>query len=141
LITAEKEEEINEALLNDFTTTDTSNLSIGQSYGIGCGFQIYLKGEFVLTVGCGGGGGRYNNSHIECGGGGGATIYVPNSNIKKARVGGGHGMQEGFEKEHDETLYMEQLDKNFEIYLPVQITIKLPYREVEVEDMNLMIMT
>ena len=110
LVAAENEEEINEALLNDFTTTDASNLSIGESYGIGCGFQIYLRGELVLTVGCGGGGGRYSNTHIECGGGGGASIFAPNSNIV-ARVGGGHGMQEGLENEHDATSYMEQLDK------------------------------
>jgi hypothetical protein len=41
-------------------------------------------------------------------------------------LGVGMVCKKALKKEHDETLYMEQLDKNFEIYLPVQITIKLP---------------
>jgi len=46
--------------------------------------------------------------------------------LKRHVLGVGMVCKKALKKEHDETLYMEQLDKNFEIYLPVQITIKLP---------------
>jgi len=115
LITAENEQHINNALAYDFTTADTANLSRGKSAGIGCGLQLYLKGKLVLTAGGGGGGGRsYTSSSeegYECGGGGGASIFLPDSDNTMARVGGGHGMQAGYETGHNPKLFVEQLQR------------------------------
>ena len=112
MITAKNEEQINNALANDFTTPGATKLSVGESVGIGYGLQIYLKGKLVLTIGGGGGGGCISSSEegYECGGGGGASIFLPDSNIK-ARVGGGHGVQAGYETEHNPTLFIRQLKR------------------------------
>jgi len=125
LITAENEQQIDNALANDFTTTDSTKLSVGESAGIGCGLQIYRKGKLVLTVGGGGGGGgrSYTVSSeegYECGGGGGASIFLPDSNVI-ARVGGGHGMQAGYETEHNPKLFIEQLQRLRDLYSKADI--------------------
>jgi len=113
LITAENEQQINSTLTNDFTTTGATNLSRGESAGIGCGLQIYLKGKLVLTAGGGGGGGCISSREegYECGGGGGASIFLPDKSNIKARVGGGHGMQAGYETEHNPNLFIEHLQR------------------------------
>jgi len=116
LLTAENEDQIDKALEDDFTAV-AAKLPKGD-YGGGCGagFQVYLKGELVLTCGGGGGGGYTSGLEkaLERGGGGGASIFIPGD--ESAHVGGGHGLANGtveskHDADHDATLFLDKLEK------------------------------
>ncbi len=116
LLTAENEDQIDKALGDDFTTVAAKLPKGDRGGGCGAGFQVYLKGKLVLTIG-GGGGGGYNSGQekaLERGGGGGASIFIPGDT--SAHVGGGHGLVKGrveskYDTDHHAELFLTKLQK------------------------------
>lgn len=102
LVTAKNEKDIDKALKNDFTKVVEKLEPSDSGGGSGSGFQIYVKGVQVLSVGSGGGGGysqidnedsyqsrSYSKSQkhdvkwvLDRGGGGGGQIIVRLPQIK-----------------------------------------------------------
>lgn len=122
LITAENEEQIKKVLERDFTSVASSLPKGDTGGGCGAGCQMYIKGDLVLTIGAGGGGG-YTISHhdktLERGGGGGASIFIPGDEVSEAHIGVGHGLVDAkkgrvelkYDIDHDTKTFLRQLKK------------------------------